>query len=150
MTNCINCSKELLADHSFCPSCGYDLRQYKKLETEQLFPKERAKRKSFLDILRSPKGSVWLSFLVGICVIEMRTGYYKNFTNENANIASLFGSIIGGGAGFLIFILIPTLSVSLIVFAIRRKFPKKIFVTMIYVFTIIATIFFLSPLFRPE
>lgn len=79
--------------------------------------------------------------------MEMHYGFYRGFTSPNANIGSLIGKIIGSGAGFLIVVLIPSLAISLVIYAIKKKFPKDEFATLVYVFTILASIFFLSTLF---
>jgi hypothetical protein len=147
MIRCSNCNKELIAEHSFCPNCGYDLRQSNVVDKKDLPQKEQRKKPSFLNRLGSPNGSIWISFFIGIIVMEMRNGFYKYFTSQNASIPSLIGSILGSGAGFLIVVLIPALAISLIAYAIKKKFPQAEFATLVYVFTILVSLFFLSTLF---
>jgi hypothetical protein len=144
MNRCVKCNKELIADHSFCPNCGYDLRQSNVIT--DLPQKGQRKKTSLLSRLGSPNGSIWISFFIGVVMMEMHYGFYRGFTSPNANIGSLIGKIIGSGAGFLIIVLIPSLAISLIIYAIKKKFPKAEFATLVYVFTILASIIFLSTL----
>lgn len=147
MIKCSNCNNELLADHSFCPNCGYDLRQPTVMAEKDLPQKGQRKKVSLLRRLGSPNGSIWILFLVGTFIMEMHNGLYIYFTRRDANIAGLIGSILGAGAGFLIVVLIPALVISLNAYAVKQKFPKAEFATLVYVFNIRASIFFLSTLF---
>lgn len=148
MSKCANCNKELIADHAFCPNCGHDLRQY-YTTVENNRPESLIKEKSsFLKRLGSPSGSIGVSLFIGTIVMDMINGYFSKYlTDRNADIASLIGTVLGAGFGFLIVVLIPSLTISLIAYAIKKKFPKDEFATMIYVFTVLVSWFFLSTLY---
>lgn len=147
MTNCPNCNKVLLDNHSFCPNCGQDLRESISKKSESITSTKGAELPNTLTKLKNPNISIWVSLFVGIIVMEIRNGFYKHFFTPNSNISSLIGSIIGAGAGFLIVVLILPLTISLIIYLVKKKFPKDEFASLVYLFTILVALFFLSVLF---
>lgn len=145
MSKCPNCSKELLTEHSFCPNCGHDLRQHQTMNENDRTetPKEK---KSVLSWLWSPSGSIWISLFVGTIVMDLINGYFKYLTKPNSNTGSLVGAMLGAGLGFLIIVLALPLVISLIAYAIKKKFPKDEFTVMVYALTVLVSWFFLSTL----
>lgn len=145
MNKCPNCNKELFADHSFCPNCGHDLRQHQVINGSATAQETKEKR-SVLSRLWTPTGSIWVSLFVGIIVMDMINGYFKYLSKPNANTASLIGAMLGSGLGFLIIVLALPLVISLIAYAIKKKFPRDEFTAMVYALMILLACFFLYTL----
>lgn len=143
ITTCPNCESKLQANSAFCPNCGHDLRKLETAKLEDSTTHVHAKT-STQSKFGTPSASLWISFVVGTIVLESIYGHYKLFAEPNANYGSLLGLVVGSGLGFLLVVLIPTTVISLIIYVIRKKFPDKEFTSMIYIFTIILSIFFLS------
>lgn len=145
---CPNCKSNFEVEHFFCPSCGFDLRNNSTTTETISKTKTELKRKSIIDILGSPGGSISISLIVGTITMDMINGYYRYLGSPKNDTASLIGAILGGGVGFLIIAAGPALVISLIFLAINKKFPKDGFVTMLYIFTVIVSWFFLSTLYK--
>ncbi len=143
---CINCNQELVAEHSFCPNCGYDLRNSKYSDQKIPPSKEKKTKKTILNRISSPSGSIWISFLIGTMIMEMKNELHKYFYSEEDNLPGVLGQIVGAGLGFLIIAIIPSLTISLIIYAIKKKFPRNEFSLMVYVFTLLESYLFLSTL----
>lgn len=151
MNRCPHCKAKLLTDHSFCPTCGFDLRKNEVVSSNEAVPDieidtvastevmEAPNETLFIDKLNTPSYSLLISFLVGV-VVQIYCGDYRHFGGPDINTAGLIGTIIGAGLVFPIFAAVPTLIISLIVYAFRRKFPSEGFARMIYLLTILLSL----------
>jgi RNA polymerase subunit RPABC4/transcription elongation factor Spt4 len=140
-TTCPRCHCIFEDDTSVCPDCGLDLRDAQTSPAILTQPDLKPIKKSVSDILGSPGGSVLVCFVVGAIVLELVS---EDLATSGHDTISIIRSIVAAGMGFLMITAGPALVISLIFFAINRKFPKNTFVTILYAIAGILTWYFLA------